>query len=148
MRNPATGEIGRGESVEHFETVRVRKDGKHIDTSVAISQIRDGRGAIIGASKIARDISARKRSEEALAEQTLKLFRQAEELAGSRQNLENKTLMLQSVLDSMGEGLVAADEQGKFLIWNRAAEKIVCYGPTNLPAENWSEHYGNYLPDE
>jgi PAS domain S-box-containing protein len=47
----------------------------------------------------------------------------------------------------MAEGLVAADEQGKFLIWNRAAERIVGYGPADLPAEEWSEHYGNYLPD-
>ena len=61
--------------------------------------------------------------------------------------LETQTLMLQSVLDSMAEGLVAADEQGKFLIWNRAAERIVGYGPADLPAQEWSEHYGNYLPD-
>ena len=47
----------------------------------------------------------------------------------------------------MAEGLVAADEQGKFLIWNRAAEKIVGYGPADLPTQEWSAHYGNYLPD-
>jgi PAS domain S-box-containing protein len=47
----------------------------------------------------------------------------------------------------MAEGLVAADEQGRFLIWNRAAERIVGYGPADLPAQEWSEHYGNYLPD-
>ena len=60
--------IGRGESVEHFETVRVRKDGKKIDVSVTISPVRDGSGAIVGASKIARDITERKQSEEALRE--------------------------------------------------------------------------------
>ncbi len=55
--------VGRGESVVHFETVRVRKDGKHIDVSVTISPIKDGSGAIVGASKIARDISDRKAAE-------------------------------------------------------------------------------------
>jgi PAS domain S-box-containing protein len=58
--------IGRGERVEHFETVRVRKDGKHIELSVAISPIRDNRGTIVGASKIARDISERKWAENLL----------------------------------------------------------------------------------
>jgi PAS domain S-box-containing protein len=47
----------------------------------------------------------------------------------------------------MAEGLVATDQQGKFLIWNRAAERIVGYGPADLPPQEWSEHYGNYLPD-
>ncbi len=55
--------IGRGESVVHFETVRVRKDGKHIDVSVTISPIKDASGAVVGASKIAHDISERKASE-------------------------------------------------------------------------------------
>jgi PAS domain S-box-containing protein len=72
---------------------------------------------------------------------------QAEELSHSRQALETQTLMLQSVLDSMAEGLVAADEQGKFLIWNRAAERIVGHGPADLPPQEWSAHYGNYLSD-
>jgi PAS domain S-box-containing protein len=56
--------IGRGESVDHFETVRVRKDQKRIDVSATISPIRDANGKIVGASKIARDITERKRSEE------------------------------------------------------------------------------------
>ena len=55
--------------------------------------------------------------------------------------------MLQSVLDSMVEGLVAADEHGKFILWNPAAEKIMGLGPTNLPSEEWSAHYGLFLPD-
>jgi len=60
--------IRSGESVDHFETVRVRKDGTSIDVSVTISPIRDSKGVIVGASKIARDITQRKRAEEALAE--------------------------------------------------------------------------------
>ena len=55
--------VRRGESVEHFETSRVRKDGRPIDVAVAVSPMRDGRGAVVGASKVARDISDRKRLE-------------------------------------------------------------------------------------
>jgi PAS domain S-box-containing protein len=53
-----------GERIEHFDTVRVRKDGQPIHVSLTISPIRDDSGRIVGASKIARDISDRKRDEE------------------------------------------------------------------------------------
>jgi PAS domain S-box-containing protein len=55
--------IKRGERVEHFETLRMRKDGSLVEISLTISPIRDAGGRVIGASKIARDISERKRSE-------------------------------------------------------------------------------------
>src|SRR3546814_2799520 len=56
--------IRRGERVEHFETVRRRKDGSLIDMSLTVSPVKDGDGRIIGASKIARDITERRRAEE------------------------------------------------------------------------------------
>jgi PAS domain S-box-containing protein len=56
--------LSRGEHVDHFETVRVRKDQQRIDVSVTISPIRDRTGRILGASKIARDITVRKRADE------------------------------------------------------------------------------------
>ncbi|MFB3818964.1 MAG: PAS domain S-box protein [Candidatus Methylomirabilales bacterium] len=55
--------IRRGERVDHYETVRIRKDGRRIDISVTISPIREANGRIVGASKIARDISDRKQAE-------------------------------------------------------------------------------------
>lgn len=61
--------IKAGERVEHYETVRVCKGGRLIDISLTVSPIRSADGTIIGASKIARDISERKRAQEALAEQ-------------------------------------------------------------------------------
>ena len=60
--------LARGERVEHFETVRRRKDGTYLDVSLTISPIRDAAGRVIGASKVARDISERKRIEVALRE--------------------------------------------------------------------------------
>ena len=58
--------LRRGERVDHFETVRIRKDGTFIELSLTISPVRDSSGRIIGASKVARDITAQKRSERAL----------------------------------------------------------------------------------
>jgi PAS domain S-box-containing protein len=58
--------IGRGERIEHYETVRVAKDGRRLDISLTISPLRDAEGRIVGASKIARDVTERKRAEEAL----------------------------------------------------------------------------------
>jgi PAS domain S-box-containing protein len=55
--------LRRGELIEHYETVRVHKDGSLIDISLTVSPIRDADGRVIGASKIARDITERKRIE-------------------------------------------------------------------------------------
>jgi PAS domain S-box-containing protein len=65
--------IRRGDSIEHYETVRQRKDGSLFDISLTVSPIKNAQGKIIGASKIARDITERKRSEaltEMLARET------------------------------------------------------------------------------
>ncbi|HYN06287.1 MAG TPA: PAS domain S-box protein [Vicinamibacterales bacterium] len=60
--------IARGERIEHFETVRVAKDGRRIEISLTVSPIRDADGVVIGASKIARDITDRRNAERALRE--------------------------------------------------------------------------------
>src|SRR4029453_17735447 len=58
--------LKRGESVDHFETLRVTKDGSLLELSLTISPIKDATGQVIGASKIARDITKGKRAEDAL----------------------------------------------------------------------------------
>jgi hypothetical protein len=55
--------LARGESVEHHESVRVTKDGRHLNVSISVSPLRDASGDIVGASAIARDITAQKRAE-------------------------------------------------------------------------------------
>jgi len=60
------GRIRKGIPIEHFETVRLTKDGKRIDVSLTVSPVKDSSGRTIGAAKIARDITGRKRAEEAL----------------------------------------------------------------------------------
>src|ERR1700719_3210584 len=59
-------QLARGERVDYFETVRMRKDGSLLDVSLTISPMKDASGRVVGASKLARDITERKRSEEAL----------------------------------------------------------------------------------
>jgi PAS domain S-box-containing protein len=61
--------IGRGEKIEHYETMRLRKDGSPLEVSLGISPIRTPTGAIIGASKIVRDISETRRTQHALSQQ-------------------------------------------------------------------------------
>jgi PAS domain S-box-containing protein len=59
--------IRSGQRIDHYDTIRVRKDGTLIDISLTVSPIRDATGKIIGASKIARDISERKRADEQIS---------------------------------------------------------------------------------
>ena len=70
--------LRRGERIDHFETVRAAKSGRRIDVSLTISPIRNAHGVIVGASKIARDISERKASEQA-QQRTIGELRRAEE---------------------------------------------------------------------
>lgn len=58
--------LRRGERVDHYETIRIRKDGTRLNISLMISPVRDAEGRIYGASKIARDVTARVRQEKAL----------------------------------------------------------------------------------
>jgi PAS domain S-box-containing protein len=65
--------LRRGESIEHFDTVRRAKDGRFLDVSLTISPVRDATGRLVGASKIGRDVSDRKRVERELDEYVAKL---------------------------------------------------------------------------
>jgi PAS domain S-box-containing protein len=65
--------IRGGKQIDHFETVRIRKDGALVEISLTVSPVRDAQGRIIGASKVARDISARKQSQETLRQSEQRL---------------------------------------------------------------------------
>ncbi|MGA8868752.1 MAG: PAS domain S-box protein, partial [Candidatus Sulfotelmatobacter sp.] len=123
----------------------VRADGEEFQIEASISQVEAGGKKLF--TVILRDITERRRAEEALAGQAEELSRQTEELLRSQKALESQKLMLQSVLDSMAEGLVAADEQGKSILWNAAAENLVGLGPTDVPGEQWLSHYAAYRND-
>ncbi|MGH7254198.1 MAG: diguanylate cyclase, partial [Nitrospirales bacterium] len=59
----------------------------------------------------------------------------------------DRTAVLQSILDSMGDGVVVADKQGRFLLFNPAAEQILGIGPAFVDSSQWSATYGLFLPD-
>ena len=73
--NRILARLRSGERIENYETQRLAKDGRRIDVSLTISPIRDAAGKIIGASKIARDITDRKQAEEALRQSEERLKR-------------------------------------------------------------------------
>ncbi|HEY2589684.1 MAG TPA: ATP-binding protein [Tepidisphaeraceae bacterium] len=90
--------LARGERVDHFETVRITKDGRLIDVSVTISPVRDASGTIVGASKIARDITLQKRFQQEL--------RQAKEAADqARAEAERISLMKDEFLATLSHEL-------------------------------------------
>ncbi len=99
--------IGRGEPVEQFETVRIRKDGARIDVSVSVSPIRDEGGAIVGASTIARDVSDRVRAERRFSE----------------------------LLEAAPDAMVIVDENGKIVIVNAQTERLFGYRREELLGE-------------
>jgi PAS domain S-box-containing protein len=66
-------QVTSGQRVEHFETTRVHKDGTPVTISLTVSPVRNAQGMVVGASKIARDVTERKRAEQALAERNLQL---------------------------------------------------------------------------
>ena len=108
--------LRRGERVEHFDTVRVRKDGGLVDVSVTISPVKDATGQVIGASKVARDITDRKAAEKALQKAYERLETMVEERTASVRQLSLRLLSVQDeehrsiareLHDSLGQDLAA-----------------------------------------
>ena len=104
--------VGRGERVDHYETVGVRKDGCRINVSVTVSPIRDAGGKIIGASSIARDITHRKEAEAATPAQ--EILRYVASLAAAAAHEINNPLavimgyaqLLTDKVDAQGQGQI------------------------------------------
>jgi PAS domain S-box-containing protein len=91
--------LKRGERVEHFETIRVRKDGTKVHISLTISPVKDSTGRIIGASKVARDITERKQSEQELTERAL-------------------------LLDLSNDAILVRDSDDRITYWNKSASEL------------------------
>src|SRR6202453_4200960 len=98
--------VKRGENVKHFDTVRVRKDGSTVAISVTVSPINDSNGKIVGASKVARDITERKRAEEA------------------QRSSEARYRML---FDYAPDGIVIVDSKGYYLDANASICRMLGY---------------------
>ena len=100
--------LRRGERVEHFETTRVAKDGRRLDVSLTVSPVRDEEGTIVGASKIARDIGERKRTERLLREAER---RKDEFLAVLAHELRNPLAPLRNAAELLCRQSVASHSQ-------------------------------------
>lgn len=99
--------IRSGHRIEHFETTRVRKNGERFPISVTISPIKDDNGRIIGASKIARDISDRRRADESR-------FR------------------LAAIVDTADDAIISKDLNGIITTWNNGARRLFGYEPDEI----------------
>ena len=86
--------IGRGEVVDHYQTVRRRKDGTLVHVSLTVSPVRDANGRIIGASKVARDITEHRQAEDALRASEQKMKEQADALADLHRRKDEFLAML------------------------------------------------------
>jgi PAS domain S-box-containing protein len=96
--------LRRGERVDHFETVRVHKDGTMLDLSLTISPVKDADGRVVGASKVARDISDRKRWERVQSEQA-------------------------RLLDLSSDAILVRDAGDRVTFWNHAASELYGFSP-------------------
>jgi PAS domain S-box-containing protein len=98
--------VRRGEHIDHFDTIRVTKDGRRIPISLTVSPVRNSRDVIVGASKVARDISERKRAEQALSESERRLTAEAHALAKLNE-LSTNLWRARSLSDGLDEILTA-----------------------------------------
>lgn len=122
--------IGRGERINHFETVRRQKKGTLLEVSISVSPIKDAAGRVIGASNVSRDITERRRAEKALAEtarQQKALFHLADYLHRANSIEEMCESALNAILEALPcdrASILLADEAGRmhFTHWRGLSE--------------------------
>lgn len=109
--------IKAGERVERYETRRRRKDGEIIDVSLTVSPVRDSAGRLLGAAKVARDITASKRYQV---------------------ELEEREAHLRSVLDTISDAIIVIDDSGMMRSFSAAAERQFGYAAEEVIGHNVS----------
>ena len=106
--------IVSGQPVEHYESVRLRKDGSRIDVALTVSPLRARDGRVVGISKISRDISERNRNE-SLKEESLAAVRR-----------------LAAIVESSDDGIIGMSMDGTITAWNRGAERMYGYAAAEV----------------
>jgi two-component system sensor kinase FixL len=109
--------IRAGKHVEHYETLRRTRDGRVVDVSLTISPIRDARGVIVGASTVARDVTARKRTDAALRASEARW---------------------RSIVESAVDGIIVINALGRIEAFNPGAERLFGYRESDVMGRNVS----------
>ena len=117
--------VRQGDRIDHYETVRRRKDGSLVDISLSVSPMKDGKGRIIGASKIARDITDRKHAEA---------------------KLRDSERRLQELLAAIPAAIYTTDAGGRITYYNEAAVALAGRTPT-IGTDEWCVTWKLYDPD-
>ena len=124
----------RGESSNGVELLvrnRERPDGVYISSNGR--PLRDDSAAVKGGVVTFRDVTEIKKAERKLQQTT--------------ENLRNQTHAMETIFNSISDGVVVADENGNFSIFNPSAARIVGIGETDTGPDQWTKHYGIFFPD-
>lgn len=124
-------EIKQQRNIKDHEVCLMTKDGRRVEFSLTARLVIGDKNEPTGIEGVLHDITERKEIEQLRAEESLR----------------EHSKILQSVLDSMADGVVVADNLGNFLLCNPAAERITGSTPYGLTPEQWAEQYAAYRPD-
>jgi len=111
------GRVTQGDRIEHYQTLRKTKDGRILHISLTVSPVKDATGRIVGASKIARDITEQVRAGERLAELNAALVKSEAQARQTRDWLE-------TMLKGIGDAVIATDANGRITLLNAVAESL------------------------
>ena len=114
-------------------TKLISKVGRETPIDYNAAPLRDDQNNIIGVVLVFREITKRKRAEDKLKQ--------------TANTLRNQTQIMQSIFDSIGDGVVVANESGEFMLFNPNAERIIGMSETDTSPDQWSERYGIFSPD-
>src|SRR5258708_8706019 len=107
--------LHRGERIRHYETIRLAKDGRRVDISLTVSPLFNQSGKVVGASKVARDITERKLAEQALRQTAARL---------------------RTLTETAVDGVILIDARGVVLMFNSACEQLFGYSVEEVIGEN------------
>jgi PAS domain S-box-containing protein len=127
--------------------VNRRKNGELFHEMKTITPVRNASGRTTHFFSIGKDISDLKQAESRLRASAWEIEQANRRLVASEASLLRHVTILESVLSSMNEGVIVADADGRFVMFNPAAERMVGIGPTDTEPGQWTSRYGVYLPD-
>ena len=113
--------ISTGEHIQHYETVRLRKDGRQVPVSLTVSAIKNNLGQVVAISTVARDITERKHAEEQIRQLNAKLEQMVEERTAQ---LSDALELNRKIIDASSIGIFACREDGPCMIANPAIARI------------------------